>query len=95
MKKLFLTLALILSAVMSAWANVEWVQADVVKLDVVRGKVTLKHEPIQSIQMEAMTMPFKVKDAAQLNALKVGDKVRFTVVENDGELIIQQIEVRR
>lgn len=93
MKKWLLPL-LLLSA-LPAWANQEWVGANVVKLDAARGKVTLKHAPILSIKMDAMTMPFKVKDPSQLSSLKVGDKVRFSVAEDDGELIIQQIEVRR
>lgn len=88
-------LPLVLLAMLPAWAGQEWVNANVVKLDAARGKVTLEHAPIRSIWMETMTMPFKVKDVAQLGSLKVGDKVRFTVREDDGELVVQQIEARR
>jgi Cu(I)/Ag(I) efflux system periplasmic protein CusF len=93
MKKLILMAALACTA--PAWATTEWVGGEVVKLDAARSKVTLKHAPIKSVNMAAMTMPFKVKDAGVLAGLKVGDKVRFEVLEHDGELIVQQIEVRR
>lgn len=86
---------LVLLAALPALASQEWVAASVVKLDAARGKVTLRHAPIRIIRMDAMTMPFKVKEAAQLGSLKVGDKVRLTVAEDDGELVVQQIEVRR
>ena len=94
MKELFLAAAL-LCAVCPAWADTEWVAAEVLKLDPVRGRITLKHAPIKSIKMAAMTMPFKVRDAALLAPLNVGDKVRFQVVETDGELVVQDIEARR
>jgi Cu/Ag efflux protein CusF len=73
-------------------AKPEVVRAQVVKVDAPRGKVTLNHAPIKSIQMEAMTMPFKVKDAAMLQKIKTGDKVRFSVAVEDDELLITRIE---
>ena len=56
---------------------------------------TLKHQRINSIGMEAMTMPFKVADDAALAAFKPGDKVRFTVIENNNHLFIDPIEADR
>lgn len=76
-------------------AATEWVRGEIVKLDPTRSKITLKHAPIKMVKMEAMTMPFKVADATVLTPLKVGDKVRFEVLENDSELIVQKIEVLR
>lgn len=73
----------------------EVVKAQVVKLDAARGKVTLKHAPIKSIKMEAMTMPFKVKDAAMLEKLKAGDKVTFSVATVDDELVVTHIQVAK
>ncbi len=70
----------------------EVVRARVVKVDAPRGKVTLKHAPIQSIQMEAMTMPFKVREGVKLDKLRPGDPVRFSVALQDGELLITRIE---
>jgi Cu(I)/Ag(I) efflux system protein CusF len=45
--------------------------------------------------MEAMTMPFKVKDAAMLEALKAGDKVTFSVAMVDDELVVTHIQVAK
>jgi len=69
----------------------ETVKAEVMKVDAGRGKVTLKHGPIKSIRMEAMTMPFKVKDASMLEGIKVGDKVTFSVATVDDELLVTSI----
>jgi len=93
MNKFFLAAALLCAA--PAWATTEWVAAEVVKLDPARSKITLKHAPIKSIKMAAMTMPFKVRDAALLAPLKVGDKVRFHVIQKDDDLVIQEIEAKR
>jgi Cu/Ag efflux protein CusF len=71
----------------------EWVKAQVVKVDTGRGKVLLKHEAIASIDMDAMTMPFKVKEAAMLDGIQAGDKVRFSVQVQDDDLLITHIEV--
>jgi Cu(I)/Ag(I) efflux system protein CusF len=70
----------------------EIVRARVVKVDAPRGKVTLKHAPIKSIQMEAMTMPFKVREGVMLDKLRPGDQVRFSVALQDDELLITRIE---
>lgn len=50
------------------------------------GKVlVIKHEEIPGY-MDAMTMPFQVKDAAEMAGIGVGDKLlfRMTVTEDDG-----------
>ncbi len=90
-----LSLAAPTHAASPAAGKAEIVKAQVVKVDAARGKVTLKHAPIKSIKMEAMTMPFKVKDAAMLDALKAGDKVTFSVAMMDDELVVTQIQVAK
>ena len=53
---------------------------EVKKVDEAAGKITLKHGPIKSLDMdEPMTMVFRVSDPAMLKQVKVGDKVRFEV----------------
>jgi Cu(I)/Ag(I) efflux system protein CusF len=73
----------------------EVVKAQVVKVDAPRSKITLKHAPIRSIRMEAMTMPFRVSDPTMLAPLKAGDRVTFSVAIQDGELVITQIRAVR
>ena len=93
MRTLLLTAAL--ACANPAWAATEWVRGEVVRLDPARSRITLKHAPIKLVKMAAMTMPFKVRDAALLETLKVGDRVRFEVLEHDSELIVQAIEAQR
>ncbi|KQW38521.1 copper-binding protein [Rhizobacter sp. Root404] len=93
MRALFLAAAL--AGASPAWAATEWVRGEVVRLDPARSRITLKHAPIKLVKMAAMTMPFKVRDAALLEPLKVGDRVRFEVLEHDSELIVQAIEAQR
>ena len=88
-------LAAALTTASPARAATEWVRGEVVRLDPARSRIILKHAPIKLVKMAAMTMPFKVRDAALLEPLKVGDRVRFEVVEQDSELIVQAIEARR
>jgi Cu/Ag efflux protein CusF len=66
----------------------EWVSAEVVKTDTARKLITLKHGPVASIGMEAMTMPFKVQDAALLQGLKAGDKGSVVIKPIDDELFV-------
>ena len=53
------------------------------KIDAKAGRVIIKHGEWKGMNMQAMTMAFRVRDAAVLNGLKVADTVRF-VIEKDG-----------
>lgn len=66
--------------------------AEVRKVDKDAGKLTLKHEPIANLDMPAMTMVFRVKDAAMLDQVKAGDKVRFAADKVDGQFTVVRIE---
>lgn len=90
-----LLLATLLACTVPALAATEWVRGEVVKLDPARSRITIKHAPIKLVKMAAMTMPFKVRNAALLEPLKIGDRVRFEVLELDSELIVQAIEAQR
>lgn len=61
------------------------------KVDKDSSKVTIKHGEIKNLDMPPMTMVFKVKDPAMLDALKVGDKIRFKAVSEKGSLIIADL----
>ncbi|MFN4148906.1 MAG: copper-binding protein [Rhodocyclaceae bacterium] len=62
------------------------------KIDVAGQRLTIAHGPIKNLGMMAMTMSFKVKDAAMLKAIKEGDKVRFRVEMVDGDYTVVRIE---
>jgi Cu/Ag efflux protein CusF len=84
--------AAVLACTTSVWAALDWTQARITKIEPEKVRVTLKHQPIKSIGMEAMTMPFKVEDSVDLATFKVGQKVRFTVTEKNSHLVVDRME---
>ena len=85
-------LALLLVCTTSVWAVADWTLARIVKIEPEKARVTLDHQRIKNIRMEAMTMPFKVDEAVKLAPFKMGQKVRFTVTEKNGHLVVDQME---
>jgi Cu(I)/Ag(I) efflux system protein CusF len=55
-------------------------------------KLTIRHGPLQNLDMPAMTMVFQVGDPAMLDAVKVGDKVRFQAEKSGGAFTLIRIE---
>ena len=79
-------------ATAAAGAAADMTDAEVRKIDMEAGKVTLKHADIKSLDMPAMTMVFVVKDKAMLDKLKTGDKVRFKAINDAGKFTVTEIE---
>ena len=75
-------------------SNAPLVSGTVKKVDPGSAKVTLDHERIPNIDMDAMTMAYKVQTPALLNGLKPGDKVRFSAEEVNGQTFITRIQPR-
>jgi Cu/Ag efflux protein CusF len=90
MKRWIVSLALLCAT--SAWAAPEWVRAEITKLAPEKAQLTLRHEAIKSLGMDAMTMPYKVANAAQLKGFKVGDTVRFTVKMQGEQMLVEALE---
>ena len=83
------TIALSVPALsVSALADGSMVPAEVVKVDKSAGKVTLKHGPIKRLDMDAMTMVFRVADPAMLDRMKTGDKIEFEADRVNGAITI-------
>ena len=61
------------------------------KVDKPAGKLTLSHGPLPN-GMPAMTMVFRVKDAAWLDQVKAGDKVRFMADQINGAMTVVHLE---
>jgi Cu/Ag efflux protein CusF len=72
-------------------AAAEMTEGEVRKVDKSAGKITLKHGEIKSLDMPPMTMVFGVKDAAMLDQVKAGDKVRFAASNQDGKFTVTEI----
>jgi Cu/Ag efflux protein CusF len=68
-------------------------EGEVRKVDKDAQKITLRHGPIPNLDMPAMTMVFRVRDAAVLDALKQGDKVKFSASKSNGVYTVESVEV--
>lgn len=68
-------------------------EGEVKKIDKDAGKITLKHGPLLNLDMPAMTMVFRVKDAAMLDQVKPGDKVKFIAEKNNGALTVTGLQL--
>src|SRR5918994_5509763 len=62
------------------------------KVDKDAKKITIKHGPLAKLDMPAMTMVFQVKDAAMLDQVKVGDKVKFDAEKVGAAFTVTRIE---
>ena len=76
-------------------AAADMTDAEVRKVDMEGGKVTLKHAEIKSLDMPGMTMVFVVKDKAMLDKLKAGDKVKFKAINDAGKFTVTEIQPAR
>src|SRR5687767_2506619 len=65
---------------------------EVRKVDKEQGKVTLRHGPLQNLDMPSMTMVFTAADPKLLEGLKEGDKVKFTAEKVNGAFTVTAIQ---
>lgn len=65
---------------------------EVRKVDKAAAKITIRHGPIASMDMPAMTMVFQVKDKAMLEQVKPGDKIRFDAEKAGGAYVVTRME---
>lgn len=80
-----------MSAAVGAIAQ-EFTKGVVNKVDVKGQKVTIKHEDLKNLDMPAMTMVFRVKDAAILETLNEGQSIEFVAERVDGKLTVTQVK---
>lgn len=62
------------------------------KIDRDKGTVTIKHGPLQGLDMPAMTMSFPVKDKAMLSNLQPLQKVDFELAYDGKDYTITKIK---
>jgi Cu(I)/Ag(I) efflux system protein CusF len=67
-------------------------EGEVRKVDKEAAKITLRHAPIESLGMPAMTMVFRVADPKMLEQVKEGEKVRFSADRRNGAITLTSIE---
>jgi Cu(I)/Ag(I) efflux system protein CusF len=66
--------------------------AVVKKVDQEKGKVTLAHEPIPSLNWPAMTMGFAVKEKKLLDQLGEGQKVQVELTKRGKDYVIVDVK---
>lgn len=76
-------------------AKADTSDGEIKKVDKPSGKLTIKHGELKNMGMGAMTMVFRVKDAAMLDKVKAGDKVHFTVESAGSGMTVTAIEVAK
>jgi Cu(I)/Ag(I) efflux system periplasmic protein CusF len=76
-------------------SSIQPTEGEVRKVDKDAKKITIRHAPIVYLDMPAMTMVFQVKDAALLDKVKPGDKVKFTAEKTGGAFTLTMIEAMK
>jgi Cu(I)/Ag(I) efflux system periplasmic protein CusF len=66
-------------------------EGEIRKVDKDARKITIKHGPLEALDMPAMTMVFHVQDPAMLEQVKPGDKVRFNAEKRGGAFTITEM----
>jgi Cu(I)/Ag(I) efflux system protein CusF len=68
---------------------------EVKKVDKDTGKLTIKHGPLNNLNMPGMTMAFKVQDPTMLDQVKVGDQIQFRVESLNGTYTVTKLEAAK
>ena len=62
------------------------------RIDAAKGVVSLKHDPVKSLNWPGMTMDFNVRDPNLLAGVKPDQQVKFEFVEEKGRYVITRIK---
>src|SRR5215208_4939489 len=74
-------------------AQLPLASGEILEVNKKEASVLVKHGPIPSLGMDAMTMEFLVQDPQLLGLLKPGDKVRFAAAFKNGDYVMTRAEV--
>jgi Cu/Ag efflux protein CusF len=95
-RRTILALALLLPALPAlAQAQQGQAEGEVRRIDRDQGKITIRHGPIDGLDMPGMTMVFRVQEAGLLDRAAVGDTVRFTVTRTGDAMVITALDKTR
>jgi Cu(I)/Ag(I) efflux system periplasmic protein CusF len=67
-------------------------EGEIRRVDKETKKITIKHGPINNLDMPAMTMVFQATDPALLDKVKAGDKVKFRAEKQGDIYLVTRIE---
>ncbi len=68
------------------------VSGTVQKIDQAQGKLTIDHQKIPNLDMDAMTMVFRAQEPAMLKQVKAGDKDQFQADRVNGQITVTKIQ---
>lgn len=91
LKTLLSTVVAMIFSVAPVLADGNQVKGEVIKVDKAAAKITLKHGPIKNLDMDSMTMVFRVVDPTMLEKLAAGDKVEFEADRVNGAITVTKI----
>lgn len=91
MPRFLLMLAMVLALAGRASATSHQADGQVMKIDKAAGRITLKHGPIKKLDMDSMTMVFRVADPAMLDRMKPGDKIEFEADRVNGAITVTRL----
>lgn len=96
MKRLMMVFALLAATLAASertvFAQSNEIRGEIKKVDKAQGKVTVKHGPIKNLDMDEMTMVFRVKEPKMMDTISPGDKVLFEADRLNGQLTITKIK---
>jgi Cu(I)/Ag(I) efflux system protein CusF len=95
MKSLVLVATLAFASAALGQDTSDMTEGEVRKVDKSAAKLTIRHGEIKNLEMPAMTMVFQVKDAALLEKVKTGDKVKFRAAKEGSGYVVTAIEPAR
>lgn len=75
-----------------ASAQTPTADGQITKIDASAGKITMRHGPIKNLDMEPMSMVFRVQAPEMLKGLKVGDKVKFEADRVNGQITVIKLQ---
>ncbi|WP_188381048.1 copper-binding protein [Oxalicibacterium faecigallinarum] len=62
------------------------------KVDKENQKITIRHGELKNLDMPPMTMVFRVQDPAFVEAVNVGDEVKFVAEKLEGKFTVTHVE---
>ena len=65
---------------------------EVRRVDAANNRITLRHGPIPNLEMPPMTMQFQVRDAALLQGLQEGSRIRFAAEKINGQYTVTVVQ---
>lgn len=68
-------------------------EGEVRKINKESGKLTIKHGPLDNLDMPGMTMVFRVQDPALLDQIREGDKIKFVADKVDGIFVVKELHI--